>query len=282
MIRPRARAVALAAAIGAVALVVAAPPGAALDVSVDTPPRWAQARDAAVRPGSLLVSGGQACTGNFVFTDAAGAVYIGEAAHCTSEGSPANFDGCRDPARPLGTKVAVAGTDVVGTLAYSSWLTMQRVGEQDRAACLNNDFALIRLPDGARRSVNPSVPFFGGPTGLDSGSSERGDLLYSYGNSPYRAGIGILSPKRGIVLEQADQGWTHQTYFVTPVIPGDSGSAVLDADGRALGVASSLILFPSVGSNGVADLARALAYARAHSGIKGLTLALGTEPFTAG
>lgn len=277
MIRPRARAVALAAAIGAVALVVAAPAGGA-----NTQPRWAEAREAAVRPGSLLVSGGQACTSNFLFTDAAGAVYIGEAAHCTSEGSITNFDGCRDPARPLGTKVAVAGTDVVGTLAYSSWLTMQRVGEQDRAACLNNDFALIRLPDGVRGSVNPSVPFFGGPTGLDSGSSARGDLVYSYGNSPYRAGIGLLSPKRGIVLEQADEGWTHQTYFVTPVIPGDSGSAVLDADGRALGVASSLILYPAVGSNGIADLARALAYARAHSGIEGLTLALGTEPFTAG
>jgi hypothetical protein len=34
-------------------------------------------------------------------------------------------------------------------------------------------------------------------------------------------------------------GWSHTVYTVTPGIPGDSGSAFLDASGNALGVLST-------------------------------------------
>jgi hypothetical protein len=63
-----------------------------------------------------------------------------------------------------------------------------------------------------------------------------------------------------------------------PGIPGDSGSAYLDRDGYALGTLSTLgIALPMV--NNIGDMSRELAYARAHSGISGLSLVLGTEPF---
>ena len=53
----------------------------------------------------------------------------------------------------------------------------------------------------------------------------------------------------------------------------------LNASGQALGVLSTVQLAPLAGSNGVGDVGRELAYAQAHSGISGLTLADGTEPF---
>jgi len=68
-------------------------------------------------------------------------------------------------------------------------------------------------------------------------------------------------------------------YTVAPGIPGDSGSGFLDAQGRALGVLSTVELAPLTGENGVGDLAHELRYARLHSGIAGLHLVRGTEPF---
>jgi hypothetical protein len=67
-------------------------------------------------------------------------------------------------------------------------------------------------------------------------------------------------------------------FTVSPGIPGDSGSAFLDARGHALGVLSTLQLAPLVGSNGVGDLNHELTYAEAHSGIAGLRLAKGPNP----
>ncbi|WP_019875473.1 trypsin-like peptidase domain-containing protein [Sporichthya polymorpha] len=244
------------------------------------PPDFAPIRSATVHPGVVLVTDGKGCTANFVFTDAAGRYYLGQAAHCASRGEPDNFNGCVDPVLPLGTEVRVAGADVTGVLAYSSWNTMQRVAESDHVTCRANDFALVRLPADAVRVLNPSVPWFGGPVGLSSGSESTGDFAYAYGNAPIRQGIGLLAPKRGVIVERSDDDWTYLVYFLTPVIPGDSGSGVLDESGRALGVASSLIFVPHPASNGVVNLAKALAYAQQHSGIQGLRLVPGTEAFT--
>lgn len=234
---------------------------------------------ATVHPGVLLVTDGKGCTANFVFTDAAGHFYLGQAAHCAGRGAIDEFNGCTDEVLPLGTEVAIRGSRVTGTLAYNSWATMQAVGETDENVCRTNDFALVRLPDSAAAQLNPSVPYFGGPTALSTETAGIGEIAYSYGNAPVRQGIAELSPKRGTVLKRTDEDWTYLTYFLTPVIPGDSGSGVLDEQGRALGVASSLILLPYPAANGVVSLALALAYAQKHSGIQGLRLVPGTEPF---
>ena len=67
---------------------------------------------------------------------------------------------------------------------------------------------------------------------------------------------------------------------MSPGVPGDSGSAFLDAEGNALGVLSTLAIAPLAGSNGVGDLNSELNYAKANSGIGGLALVPGTEPFS--
>ncbi len=67
---------------------------------------------------------------------------------------------------------------------------------------------------------------------------------------------------------------------MSPGIPGDSGSAFLSADGKAIGVLSTLGLAPLPLSNNIGDLGKELAFAQQHSGISGLTLVNGTEPFS--
>jgi hypothetical protein len=80
------------------------------------------------------------------------------------------------------------------------------------------------------------------------------------------------------VVETSPGGWSHTAYTLTPGIPGDSGSAFLNRDGAALGTLSTVAIAPLPASNGVGDVGREIAYARAH-GFDGLQLVHGTEPF---
>ncbi|RHW25265.1 hypothetical protein D0Z08_20100 [Nocardioides immobilis] len=254
-------------------------------------PTWAPAATAAITPGvQTNTAGSGQCTANFVFTDTAGNVYLGQAAHCSGTGAATDTNGCTAGTLPLGTAVTFnrggsllsSGTQVgAGTLAYSSWNTMQARGETDANTCAYNDFALVKVNSGDVAKVNPSIPFWGGPVGINTTGTVAGDRVYSYGNSGLRFGEERLSPKTGTSLGQdpADGGWTHPLYTVTPGVPGDSGSAFLDASGRAVGTLSTLGLAPLPASNNIGDLSRELAYAQAHSGIVGLQLVLGTEPF---
>ena len=102
--------------------------------------------------------------------------------------------------------------------------------------------------------------------------------MYTYGNSSLRFGITLLSPKTGVSLGTTGGGWSHPTYTVTPGIPGDSGSAMLDAQGRASGVLSTLAVAPLPLSNNFGDLNHELAYARSH-GLSGVALENGTVAF---
>jgi hypothetical protein len=252
-------------------------------------PAWAPAASAKIHPGVQMYTQGAQCTANFVYTDSAGNVYVGYAAHCAGTGAATDTNGCTAQSLPLGTKVNFAeggsvldeGTTVgTGTLVYSSWRTMQARGESDQNTCAYNDLGLVKVDAGSVADVNPSVPFWGGPTGVNTTGSTVGSRVYSFGNSSLRGGITQLSPKTGVSLGAQGNGWSHPVYTVTPGIPGDSGSAFLDGQGKALGTLSTLALAPLVLSNGVGDLNHELAYAQTHSGIPGLRLATGTEPFS--
>jgi hypothetical protein len=241
-------------------------------------PTWAPAAIAPVHPGVMTFTAGAQCTSNFVFYDAANTVYLGQAAHCAGTGGNTETNGCSAGTLPVGTPVEVDGASQPGTLAYSSWATMQSNGETDANTCAYNDISLIKLDPADYGKVNPSVPTLGGPTGITT-STQLGDTVFSYGNSSLRAGITLLSPKEGKSLGTDGNGWTHQVYTVSPGIPGDSGSGFMDDQGRAFGVLSTLQLAPLVGANGVSDLSRMLAYMKAHGG-PDVTLAQGTQAFT--
>jgi hypothetical protein len=252
-------------------------------------PTWAPADSAALHPGVQAYTEGGQCTTNFVFTDASDNVYLGYAAHCAGTGAATDTDGCEAGSLPLGTRVEFteggslvsSGTQLgTGTLAYSSWLAMDQAGTTDADACSYNDFALVKVDPAFVDDVNPSVPFWGGPEALNTDGTTAGEQVHSYGNSSLRGGVELLSPKKGASLGTSGGGWTHSVYTVTPGVPGDSGSAFLDSEGNALGTLSTLAIAPVAGSNGVGDLSRELAFAQQHSGIAGLELALGTEPFS--
>ncbi|MGH3773383.1 MAG: serine protease [Pseudonocardiaceae bacterium] len=241
-------------------------------------PGWAPAAQATIHPGVMTTTAGGGCTANFIFSNATD-VFIGQAAHCAGTGAPTETSGCTSATKPLGTPVTIAGASKPGTLVYSSWITMAKRGEKDANTCDFNDLALVKIDPADRGKVNPSVPFFGGPTGISTSPTTFGDGVLTYGNSPLRAGVAALSPKKGISLGDEGAGWSHICYTATPGVPGDSGSAVLTKDGKALGVLTSLAVAPLAGSNGVGDLSRELNYLNAYGGLGTVSLALGTEPF---
>jgi hypothetical protein len=240
-------------------------------------PTWAPAATATVHPGVMMFTDGAQCTANFVYTDAT-SVYLGYAAHCAGTGAATDTNGCDASTLPPGTPVEIDGASQPGTLAYSSWVAMQTAGETDADACAYNDLALVRIHPDDVDSVNPSIPHWGGPVGLNTTGNPALSRVYSYGNSSLRQGVALLSPKTGVSLGTTGGGWSHPVYTLTPGIPGDSGSAMLDASGRASGVLSTIALAPLVASNNFGDLSRELQYMRSHGGPQA-TLALGTEPF---
>jgi hypothetical protein len=284
--------VAAAATVGVVAIGVVMAPAATAAPAAPAEPAaaaeapagaWAPADTAAIRPGVVTeTEGGGACTSNFVFTSG-DRTFIGQAAHCAGTGEATETNGCDSGTMPLGTAVTIKGADhkdYAGTLAYSSWVTMQANGEADPDTCAFNDFALVEIAPADAADVNPSIPFFGGPTGLDTDGLGVGELVYSYGNSPLRMGISELSPKVGVSAGDTGGGRGHVVYTMSPGVPGDSGSAFMTGDGSAVGLLSTLNLAPLPVSNGIADLAKALDYANADGGVGDVELALGTQPFT--
>jgi hypothetical protein len=253
----------------AVAIFVLAPAGASA---------WAPASQAAIHPGVMTFTDGGQCTSNFVFTQGSD-VYLGQAAHCSGTGGATETNGCDSGSLPIGTPVEINGASRPGTMVYNSWLTMQSKGETNRDACEYNDFALVRIDPADVGKVNPSVPGFGGPTGV--GEAADGSTVYSYGNSSLRGGVTKLSPKQGTVVATEGNGWSRTVYTVTPGIPGDSGSGFFNSSGQAFGVLSTLHILPTAGSNGVGDLSNELDYMRANSSQSSTQLAPGTEPFKA-
>jgi len=269
-------------------LVSPATPAQGNQAGIDRTARWAPAGKAKIRPGVQMFTKGAQCTGNFVFKDRVGRVYVGYAAHCAGKGAATDTNGCKTRSHPIGTRVRFArgatlatnGTTVGrGTLAYSSWIKMRQRNMKRGPACAANDFALVRVDRNDRRKVNPSVPFWGGPTGLASRGAPAGTQVFSYGRSSLRPGT-ALSPKSGLSLGRTNRGWGWQVETVTPGIPGDSGSGFLNAHGRAFGTLSTVQLAPVPTSNGLGDLAHELNFAQRFSGIRGLHLVRGTVKFS--
>jgi len=260
--------VALACSTGALSLAVIVPAVASA---------WAPASSATIHPGVQTFTAGAQCTSNFVFSDGTN-TYIGQAAHCSGTGGNTATDGCTSGTLPVGTQVDVTGASKPGTMVYNSWATMQANGERNADTCAYNDLALIKLDPSDVANVNPSVPGYGGPTGVGTVGS-LGDKVYSYGNSELRGGVTKLSPKEGVLIQNQGNGWSHNVFTVSPGIPGDSGSGFMNDSGQAIGILSTLQLAPAAGSNGVGDIAKEIAYLHANSSFSGVNLVPGTEPF---
>ena len=196
-----------------------------------------------------FLSGASQCTSNFVYTDASGNVYLGQAAHCSSTGESTETNGCTTKSLPLGTSIysgeivngGVQNGTLIGTLAYNSWIAMQSKHETDR------EHLRLQRPRADQDRSRPRSPTSTRPcrsgvarTASPRASRQTGDRVFTYGNSILRLGVSALSPKTGVSLGEQEEtgGWSQQLYTVTPGIPGDSGSGFMDAErqraGRAL------------------------------------------------
>lgn len=170
-----------------------------------------------VRPGGEVQSEIGLCTLNFLFVTPAGERFIGTAGHCTLGEGPV-ADNAGEKTWPKGS----------GPVAKDS--TGKRMGEFAYAVLAEpKDFALIRLDPGVEAS--PEMCNYGGPTGINDDISDGPKVLEYFGNG---VGIGSTVPARSAVA----MGFPNpdHVYGLGLALPGDSGSAVITDDGRAVGV----------------------------------------------
>jgi hypothetical protein len=117
----------------------------------------------------------------------------------------------------------------------------------------------------ARRRVDATVPYWGGPSGLGSLPVAGGTV---FGLTRPSAGVRTL-PRVGTVTTTGSL-----TASVTTLLPSTRsarGSGFLDSAGRAVGILSAS---RSTGENTVVSLAGAVAFARQH-GVGGLRVVRG-------
>lgn len=233
-----------------------------------------------ISPGALMVTtvgpaDTTACTAAFVMRNTT-TTFVAYAAHCAVPVQAQHRTGCDYETLPLGASVQLHGTDGAlahGRLAYSSWRTMREVGETDTDRCRYNDFALVAVDPTDVDLLDPTVPGTGGPTGLRRDAPPRFERVLSL--QPYTTRPVL---KDGVTLGTRGNGWSHRVDVSPPASLGDSGSGMLDADGRAFGVLATRYL-DRLASSGVTDLPRALAYAQRHGGVGEVELVPGRLPF---
>jgi hypothetical protein len=186
-----------------------------------------------VRPGAVVNSDKGQCSFNFLFTGADGARYMGTAGHCILGDDPFGGD--------AGEQSWAAGS---GPVARDS--AGNRIGEFSYAILQDpKDFALIRLDPGVNASAQ--MCHFGGPTGTNDDRGAAVTVLHHFGNG---IGVGDVLPARSalaIGMPNPDH-----VYAQGAVVPGDSGSGIISADGRAVGViVTTGVHSNSIGTGGV-------------------------------
>ncbi len=170
-----------------------------------------------VRPGAPVESDTGLCSFNFLFTASNGTRYMGTAGHCILGDSPIGSD--------VGEQTWAPGT---GPEARDG--AGKRVGEFAYAVLKDpKDFALIRLDAGVPAS--PEMCHFGGPTGVNTSTGSATTVLHHYGQG---VGVSLALPARSAVAQGTPD--PDHVFAIGGVVPGDSGSGIIDAAGNAVGV----------------------------------------------
>jgi hypothetical protein len=219
-----------------------------------------------VRPGAIVESDKGGCTFNFLFNGSDGRRYIGTAGHCILGDDPFGGD--------VGEESWAAGSGPVARDGDGN-----RIGEFAYAILQDpKDFALIRLDSSV--PGNPQMCHFGGPTGVNSDRPGLNSpvVLNHFGNG---LAVGNVLPARSAVaLGMPDPD---HVYAEGAVVPGDSGSGIQSADGRAVGViVTTGIHSSSIGTSGVdagtMGVTRLAPQVSRASNVLGLGLTLQTAP----
>lgn len=162
-------------------------------------------------PGDNVVSDGASCTLAFLVADPTG-LYFMTAGHCIAEGASAT-----NPDH---------GSFGVGAFTHLAGQAINGEGSP------GDDFALIRIDPSFYSELNPKMCGWNGPTGIFSESATTGGVRH-YGHGMVFGDVEETRPRMGVGL-QYDGGDSFR--WLGAGLPGDSGSAVIHEDGRALGV----------------------------------------------
>lgn len=180
-----------------------------------------------VRPGAVVKTDNGQCSFNalFVGTDKKTGKktrYMGTAGHCVLlQGGASDTVAAPPPVeRIYRTGMGPVAKDVGD----------KRIGEFAYAVLADpKDFALIRLDDDV--AANPQMCHWGGPTDINSDITRDVVTLREYGQG---IGISLVAPAR--TLYATGMPNPDHVFADGVVLPGDSGSLVTSADGRAVGV----------------------------------------------
>lgn len=151
------------------------------------------------------------CTGGFIFRKG-NRFALGTAGHCAELGSKVSAY-----VLPPDATAMPPGLYVIGEVILST----------GTGAAAGSDFALIRINKELNAWVDPEMPFWGGPSGPHTGTAPTAVLYVGHGLATGMGG----APRVGY----ADKFEPTVFSFVGSSGPGDSGGAILSADGRAVG-----------------------------------------------
>lgn len=182
-----------------------------------------------VHPGAYVGIERGFCTLNFLFKGTDRRNYIGTAGHCVAA-EPGQEVIWPKNEGPIATNVDGVR---IGEFAYAVHF------RPDAQHDYWQDFALIRLDKGI--PVAASLPQVGGPTEISNEISQQPMPIHYYGQG---TGFGTVAPGRSGLLPRGT-GDKHEVWGLGAVNPGDSGSPVIDDEGKAIGVFTG----PGVESN---------------------------------
>lgn len=165
-----------------------------------------------VRPGAhIRTSEDTGGTLNFVFRGSDGHRYVGTAGHLLADEETHVW-------RKKGPSATIDDGTVIGRAVFA-W---NYNGE-------DADFALIKLARGVK--FDPAMCYWGGPTGINKDISNQPTVLRHYGAG---MGVGAVAPERTMVAPTLAN--ETKVGAIGVAVFGDSGSPVISADGRALGL----------------------------------------------
>ena len=163
-----------------------------------------------IRPGAWMLSP-SGCTLNFVF----GAnTHIGVAGHCTVPGDRVTIVAAPGILMEIGTTV-ISHNNGIG-----------------------DDFALIAIDPAMQQYVTPSMTYFGGPIGV---ADPAFGTVVEYSGHGLVIGTGG-TPRAGVVTYRGPGDGGDAFGWVGPATPGDSGAAVRNSAGLAVGDLTHLVV----------------------------------------
>lgn len=217
------------------------------------------------------------CSSNFVWKDQNGNLYLGAAGHCfLPPGSTATVnagpDGDVGPGEPDGKDsdnfnfwacwedclfggqtgallmdFVIQGAVKLGPIAYAR----QTEAGQD----VGRDFGIITIPTNLYADVEPSIPVWGGPVGVNP-ASVLGDIVLIHGNAAYdgevfatksRAGLSLGANTIGGFAALLKSSGGDSGSAITTVNPVTDGTLPLVNSPEAMGILTHGIQVPNVG-----------------------------------